>query len=120
MSEAQAFVTLQSFLEGCTISQYNAMVDMPLSTELGVTCRPEAVQYLFTNYAWAKSNTKAVKDLRDTKQKWEEDEMQSSCRMNGALSNCGNALSSEEEINMYIDRLIPVIISLIQRFRKTY
>lgn len=120
MSEAQAFVTLTSFLLGFHLSQYSSVVGMTPSTEGGVTYWPEAVRYLVINYPQAKDVTKAGEDLRDTKRKPEEDKKQSSHRMNDAFSYCGNVFFPEKVINIYIDELIPATSYLVQRFCDTY
>lgn len=76
MLEAQAFVTLQSFLEGFARIQYDATVSMTPLTDGGPTCLPKAVKYLLTNYAQDKDSKKVVQEFRDTKQKPEKAEKQ--------------------------------------------
>lgn len=76
MSENQARVTLQSFLHGSVLRQYDAMGGMMQSTEESITYNLEAVQYSLVNYAQAKDIAKAIQDLCDTIQKPEKDEKQ--------------------------------------------
>lgn len=72
-SEAQAFVTLLSFLEVFHISEYAAMASVGPSTEGWITGCPDAVKYLLINYVKAQNITKTAKDLWDTKQKLERE-----------------------------------------------
>lgn len=51
MLEAQTFVTLPLFLKEFALSQYDAMAGITLSTETGMNCWLEAVQYLLISYA---------------------------------------------------------------------
>lgn len=46
VSEAQAFVALQSFFKGYARSKYEAGVEMASAEKGGVSSRPEAVQHL--------------------------------------------------------------------------
>ncbi len=51
MSEAQAYLALPHFLRGFALNQFESMWDMSTSENGGVTCWPEAVQYLLRSYA---------------------------------------------------------------------
>lgn len=62
-SEAQAFLTLPSFLEVFAFSQYDFMVGVTPSIGGGFTRWPKAVQFLLTNYTQAKDSTKEVQNF---------------------------------------------------------
>lgn len=93
-------MTIESFLNGFALSQYDAMVGVTPSTEGGITCWPGAVYYFLTNYGQAEDIMKAVRDLQGTKQRPEEEEKQFSCRINDPFKRCCNILPPEKVINI--------------------
>ena len=74
MSEDQAYIALPFFLKGQAKSHYKAVMDTTSEDEGGVTCWPEAVQYLLHSYATANHIRATVFALRDVRQHPAEDE----------------------------------------------
>ena len=74
MSEYQAYIALPFFLKGQAKSHYKAVMDTTSEDEGGVTCWPEAVQYLLHSYATANHIRATVFALRDVRQHPAEDE----------------------------------------------
>ena len=68
--------------------------------EGGVSCWPEAVQYLLKNYAQNQHISAAISELRGTRQTESEDERHFSVRLNQAMHKCGNVHSQLEVITL--------------------
>ena len=117
MSEAQAFIALPKVLSGHAQEQFNAVRGASVE-EGGVSCRPEAVQYLLRSYATSANINEAIARLRSTIQRADETEMQYSSRLNNAFVRCGNVYSLSEKIQFFVDGLDPAIKSLVSRHRE--
>ena len=118
MSETQAYVALSYFLKGFALDQFQTVKDAYAASEGGVTCWPEAVQYLIRLYATSTAIREAIISLRDIRQKPTESEMECSACLNQAEPRCGNVHPIAEKIPMFISGLNPAIEPLITRVRK--
>ena len=118
MSEAQAYVALSYFLRGFALDQFQTVKDAYAASEGGVTCWPEAVQYLIRSYATSTAIREAIISLRDIQQKPTESEMEYSARLNQVEFRCGNVHPIAEKITMFISGLNPAIEPLITRVRE--
>jgi hypothetical protein len=85
----------------------------------GVSCWPEAVQYLLGTYATPAAIRGAISDLRSLRQKWDEDEIAFAARVNQATYRCGNVHDEDEKMTFYVDGLLPCIKTLVARFRES-
>ena len=117
MSEAQAYLAVPYFLKGFALNQFESVTETATSSEGGVTCWPEAVQYLLRSYATSTNLQQALLELRDIRQRSGEDEVQYSTRLNTALCRCGNVHPPAEVMTMFTDGLDPAISSLVSRHR---
>ena len=117
MSEAQAFIALPTFLSGQAQQQFNAVCGASFE-EGGVSCWPEAVQYLLRSYTTSANINEAIARLRSTIQSADETEMQYSSRLNNAFVRCGNVYSLSEKIQFFVNGLDPAIKSLVSRHRE--
>lgn len=117
MKESRAFLALPYFLEKNALAQCRAARDSP-PYEGGISVWPEAIQYLLRNYATNNAINEAILELRDIKQKSQEDETAYSTRLMTAEFRCGNVHSTEEKMTMFIDGLDLGIRSLVARFRE--
>ena len=118
MSEAQAYVALSYFLKGFALDQFQTVKDAYAASEGGVTCWPEAVQYLIRSYATSNAIGEAIISLRNIRQKPTEFEMEYSARLNQAELRCGNVHAIAEKITMFISGLNPAIEPLITCVRE--
>lgn len=118
MSEAQAYIALPYFLTGLAEDQFNSVRGSTRASEGGVTCWPEAVQYLLRSYATGNAIQGAILALRDTKQKADESETVYSTRLNKAFHRCGNVFSAAERCTMFVDGLTRTIGGLVARYRE--
>lgn len=119
MSEAQAFLTLPSFLSGMARLQFEAGTELEDADGEGVTCWPEAVQYLLRNYAMSNHISAAVNDLRSIKQGRSETEQEFANRLSKGLARCGNVYPKDEVVAMFVDglrtSLSPLIADYMER-----
>ena len=118
MSEAQAYIAVPYFLRGHAEQQFNAVRGSSSAREGGVTCWPEAVQYLLRSYAKSSAIRGAILDLRDTRQRPGETETGFSTRLNTAFYRCGNVHTSEEKATIFVDGLDPVIKTIVEYRRE--
>lgn len=118
MNEAQAYLALPYFLRGSAEEQFMSVRGTSGAAEGGVTCWPEAVQYLLRSYATGSAIQEAVLALRDTKQRPNETETEYSTRLNKAFHRCGNVFPFEERCTMFVDGLDPSIRALVARHRE--
>lgn len=93
---------------------------MTSSQEGGVSCWPEAVQYLLRSYAQSTYISRAINDLRSIKQEPGEDEQKYSKRINDGVSRCRSVHSPEEVITMYTDGLDITVRTIVQRYRENH
>ena len=118
MKESQALVAVKYFLHGQVRTQFDAARKIR-SKDGGVSYWPEAVQYLLRTYATNDAISGALLDLRDTRQKPNESEIDYSARLLDAEYRCGNVHDAEERMTLFIDRLNPGIRSLVARHRES-
>ena len=95
-------------------------MDTTSEGEGGLTCWPEAVQYLLRSYATANHIRAAVLALRDVRQHPTEDEQTYSGRLAKAEIRCGNIHTQDEKKTLFIDGLLPAIKAIVSRHRKTH
>lgn len=119
ISEGQAYVALPYLLKGSAKEQFLAARTIDEEDDGGVTCWPEAVQYLLRTYATSNAIRDAILALRDTRQREDEGERVYAARLSKAAARCGNVHSSEEKTTMYVDGLKESIKSLVARYRET-
>ena len=120
MSEDQAYIALPFFLEGEAKIHYEAVLDTISEGEGGVTCWPEAVQYLLRSYATANHIRAAVLALRDVRHHPTEDEQTYSGRLAKAEIRCGNIHTQDEKKTLFIDGLLSAIKAIVSRHRETH
>ena len=85
MTEAQAFITLPHFLDGTAETQCHTNLSSG-SRYGGVTCWPGAVQYLLRTYATPTTMREALENLRNIRQKPDEDNDAYKKRLNDAAN----------------------------------
>lgn len=117
MNEAQAYLALP-YLSGMAENQFNSVRGSSRASEGGVTCWPEAVQYLLRSYATSNAIQNAILALRDTKQKPGETETAYSTSLNKAFHRCDSMYSAQERCTMFVDGLDPAIRALVARHRE--
>ena len=120
MSEDQAYIAFPFLLKGEAKSHYEAVMDTTSEGEGGVTCWPEAVQYLLRSYATANHIRTAVLALRDVRQHPTEDEQSYSGRLEKAEVRCGNIHTKDEKKNLFIHGLLTAIKAVLSRHRDTH
>lgn len=119
MSEAQAFVALPHFLVGNANKQFRASRNGSRSSSGGVSCWPEAVQYLLRTYATPSAIRDAINSLHALKQQANESELDYSARVNIAHYRCGNVFSDTDKMNVFVDGLSSVIRTIVARYRES-
>ena len=95
-------------------------MDTTSEGEGGVTCWPEAVQYLLRSYAAANHIRAAVLALREVRQHPTGDEQKYSGRLAKAEIRCGNIHTQDEKKTLFIDGLLPAIKAIVSRHRETH
>ena len=120
MTEAQAYLALPKFLGGLAQSQFEMTTNLGEAEGGGVTCWPEAVQYLLRNYATASAITKALSDLRGIRQNKMEMEQEFAERVNSGASRCGHVHNQEELISFFLDGLRPEIAPIVVQYRQEH
>ena len=118
MSEAQAFIALPTFLADPAETQFRTTLS-GASRRGGVTCWPEAVQYLLRTYATAFAMREVLADLRNIKQNANESEESYRKRLNEAIFRCGNVHTEDEKMTLYVDGLSETIRMVVARYRET-
>jgi hypothetical protein len=116
MSEAQAYMALPHFLSDTARTQYRAMHTGSRSS--GVTCWPEAIQYLLRTYATPSAIRNATAELRNICQSNDEDELTYGARINHAAYRCGNVYDEDERMTFFIDGLRPETRTVVARYRE--
>lgn len=116
MTEAQAYLALPHYLSGQASRTYRSSRNGAHSG--GVSCWPEAVQYLLRTYATASAIREAVSTVRNTRQKHGENEAEYSTRINHAVYRCGNVFDESEKMSMFVNGLSLKIQPLVSRFRE--
>ena len=120
MNHAQAYIAIPYFLKGFALDQYQAAEDAYSANEGGVSCWPEAVQYLPRSYVTSNAIREATLSLRDVRQNSRETDMKYSNRLNQAELRCGNVHSLEEKMTMFVNGLDPAIEPLVARHRESH
>ena len=120
MSEEQAYIALPFFLKGAAKSHFESVMDTTSEGEGGVTCWPEAVQFLLRSFATANNIRAAVLALRDVRQYPQEDEQTYSGRLAKAEVRRGNIHTQDEKKTLFIDGLLPATKAIISRHRETH
>ena len=118
-SEAQAYIAVPYFIRGHAEQQFNTVRSSSSATSAGgVTCWPEAVQYLLRSYATSSAIRGAILVLQDTRQRPGETETGFGTHLNTAFYRCGNVHTSEEKATKFVDGLDPVIKTLVEQRRE--
>ncbi len=117
MTEAQAFIALPHFLTGQAENEFRSSRNSANSG--GVSCWPEAVQYLLETYATSSSIRDAVNLLRDIRQQATENETQFATRLNKYAYRCANVFDEHQKITFFVNGLPPTIQSLVARYRES-
>ena len=118
MSEAQSFIALPMFLEEPAETHFRTTLS-GMSRRGGVTCWPEAVQYMLRTYATPTAMREALETLRDVRQENTETEEDYRKRLNVAIHRCGNVHSEDEKMTLYVDGLAPTIRTVVARHRES-
>lgn len=74
VTDAREFITLPSFRGGLALIKFESPVGIISPTEGGISSWPEAVQYLLRSYDQSTHVSVAIKDLRKTQQKQDEEQ----------------------------------------------
>ena len=117
MSEGQAFVALPRYLVKTAAIQYRAMQNGARSG--GISCWPEAVQYLLGTYATPAAIRNALADLGALRQHPDEDEVAFAARVSQAVYRCGNVHDEDEKMTFFTNGLPDSIRTLIARYRES-
>ena len=115
MSEAQAYIALPYFLTGMALTQYEAARNVVTSRQGGVSSWPEAVQFLLQTFATETAVSQSMMDLRNIRQKHNEDENSYGTRLSVASSRCGNVHKQSDLAMFFIDGLDSTIRSIVSR-----
>ncbi|CAN8070210.1 unnamed protein product [Agarophyton chilense] len=118
MNEGQAYIALPYLLRGLAEDQYHSVRGTSRASEGGVTCWPEAVQYLLSSNATNPAIQQAIRGLRDTRQRPDESGTDYSTLLNKAFHRFGNVYPAEERCTMFIDGLDPAIRIIAARRRE--
>ena len=89
MSEAQPFIALSTFLADPAETQFRTNLSGG-SRRGGITCSPEAIQYLLRTYATTAAMREALESLRNIRKASTEDEEEYCKRFNQGIFRCGN------------------------------
>lgn len=106
MSEAQAFISLPTFLDDPSETQFH--IDLN-----GASCHDcvaswtESKQYLSLIYAARCAMRIVIEDLRNIRRNEDDKEDEYRKRLNEAKLVCGKVHSEEEKITLYVDGLSP-------------
>ena len=120
MSEEQAYIALPFFLKGAAKSHFDSAMGTTSEGEGGVTCWPEAMQFLLRSFATANNIRAAVLALRDVRQHPQEDEQTYSGSLAKAEVRCGNIHTQDEKKTLFIDGLLPATKAIISRRHETH
>lgn len=106
MTEAQAFSILPHFVDNCTESEFRANI-FGGSRYAGITCWPEAIQYMHRTYATPILMHEALEDFRLVHQSSDEDEYSYQKPLHDAVQLCRNVQEEDERMSFYISFLLP-------------
>ena len=120
MSEAQAYVALPYFLKSTAKDAFKATKNTSRGEDGGVTCWPEAVQYLLRSYATPNAIRGAITALRELKQRSHESEEHYSTRLTQAILTAGSVHSAEAKKDIFVDGLISAIRAVCTRHRERH
>lgn len=118
MTEAQAYLCLPYFLTDQASRQYRAARNATRSFTGGISCWPEAVQYVLRTYATPAAIREAVTALRGISQRADENELDFSARLNTAAYRCGNVHTDSDKMTLFVDDLLPETRTIVARFRE--
>ena len=117
MTEAQAREALPEFLKGSAEIRFNAASGVSASRSgIGSFC--EAIQYLLLTYATDTVIDEALEELRTTKQKTAETELDYSSRLCEAEFRLGNVHKWHDRKLHFIDGLLSATKSLVAKFNR--
>jgi len=117
VSEAHAFLILPKVLSGRADRQLRSVRNGSRSG--GVTCWPEAVNYLLRTYATAAATRNACNDFRNIRQQAREEEVDFSGRLNDAAHRCGNVFDEIEKMSVFVNGLLPSTQTAVARYRES-
>lgn len=86
----------------------------------GVTCRPEAVQYLLRKYETLSAMREVLDELRTNKHQENEFEESYRKKISNAIHACGNVHGEDEKTNLYIDWLSQTTGNIFRRHREIF
>ena len=118
MSEAQAYLALPSFLDGVALTHYEATCESLDADEGGVTCWPEAVNYLLRSFATSNAISEAVQSLQEIRQVPHETETAFAKRLNEAHIRCGKVHSADAVVQFFLRGLDPAIKTIVESYRE--
>ena len=117
VSEAHAFLILPKVITGRADRQLRSVRNGSRSG--GVTCWPEAVNYLLRTYATAAAIRNACNDFRNIRQQVREEEVDYSGRLNDAAHRCGNVFDEIEKMSVFVNGLLPSTQTAVARHRES-
>ena len=85
----------------------------------GVSCYPEAVNWLLNTYCTPAVLRSAAASMKNLAQKNGETEVDFGTRLRLAANRCGNAFDEEELMSIFIDGLDPRIRPYVARYRES-
>lgn len=119
MSEVQAYQVLPYFLRNPALRLYKSARGRGRSGVTGVTCWPEAIQWLLRHFVTPSVLRNAVQDFQQIRQKPEENEVTYASRLQGYAARCGNVFSEATQMSVFTDGLDARIRPYVARHRES-
>ena len=119
MSEVQAYQVLPYFLRNPALRLYKSARGRGRNGVTGVTCWPEAIQWLLRHFVTPSVLRNAVQDFQQIRQKPEENEVTYASRLQGYAARCGNVFSEATQMSVFTDGLDPRIRPYVARHRES-
>ena len=118
ISEPQAFVLLPYFMEGMAYDMLLAATSGSEDpSEGGVTCWPQAINFLLATFSTDTVIQSSPDDLREVTQQYSETERQYYQRLLTHFARCGNTHAEHEKMSLFINGLDPNFRDLVGQFR---
>lgn len=108
MSDTQEFISISTFLADTADIKFCTNL-IGASLHGGITCWPEATQYLLRTYAASSDMCEDLEDNRNVKKKADQNRR----FLKETILRCSNVRLEEEKITLYIDGLFPTINMVI-------
>ena len=113
MTEAQLFLAVPRLLSGAARDHFVDTRDGSRRGGESLRSWPETVNFLLSAYARPRVISGALDDLRELRQRRDEEESEFSDRLCRALGRCGGVHTAEEKKTFFVEKLHPTIQSLV-------